>query len=56
MVGFPPRGGRPRTLIPGEGVREGLAWRGGLGGAGRSKFRNVCRIFVVSNEKKNGVF
>ena len=25
------RGGRPRALIPGEGVREGLAWRG-LGG------------------------
>ena len=22
------RGGRPRALIPGEGVREGLAWRG----------------------------
>ena len=21
-------GGRPRALIPGEGVREGLAWRG----------------------------
>ena len=22
------RGGRPRALIPGEGVREGLAWQG----------------------------
>ena len=28
------RGGRPRALIPGEGVREGLAWRGLLTGAG----------------------
>ena len=71
-------GGRPRALIPGEGVREGLAWQkghpptelawcgararggctgfgsGGVGGRGtgpRSKFRNVCRIFVVSNVK-----
>ena len=25
------RGGRPRALIPGEGVREGLAWRGKAG-------------------------
>ena len=24
------RGGRPRALIPGKGVREGLAWRKGL--------------------------
>ena len=24
-------GGRPRALIPGEGVREGLAWRGKAG-------------------------
>ena len=28
------RGGRPRALIPGEGVREGLAWRAGLVGSG----------------------
>ena len=41
-------------------VREGLAWRGkGPGGGpkaqaqGRSKFRNVCRIFVVSNAYKS---
>ena len=26
------RGGRPRALIPGKGVREGLAWQGKLGG------------------------
>ena len=25
------RGGRPRALIPGEGVREGLAWWGKAG-------------------------
>ena len=24
-------GGRPRALIPGEGVREGLAWQGKAG-------------------------
>ena len=65
----------PRALIPGEGVREGLAWRAGLVGSGgvqglrfrggrhgpqgRSKFRNVCHIFVVSNtyqKEKNGFF
>ena len=28
------RGGRPRALIPGEGVREGLAWRGKAGWVG----------------------
>ena len=28
------RGGRPRALIPGEGVREGLAWWGVSTGAG----------------------
>ena len=54
------RGGRPRALVAGEG------WGGrGLPRAvwgscqGRSKFRNVCRIFVVSNaykKMKNGVF
>ena len=46
--GYPPElawwtGGRPRALIPGEGVREGLAWRtlelawwmGGQGGGAR---------------------
>ena len=25
---WPGERGRPRALIPGEGVREGLAWRG----------------------------
>ena len=57
-----------------EGVREAGQGLGGGGGCkgfgsggvggrhgpqGRSKFRNVCRIFVVSNaykKKKNGVF
>ena len=29
------RGGRPRALIPGEGVREGLAWLGGRGQGGQ---------------------
>ena len=29
-------GGRPRALMPGEGVREGLAWRQGLGGGPRA--------------------
>ena len=28
-------GGRPRALIPGEGVREGLAWLGGRGQGGQ---------------------
>ena len=43
------RGGRPRALIPGEGVREGLAWQkghpptelawwtGGQGGGARAR-------------------
>ena len=44
------RGGRPRALIPGEGVREG--WVPTEPPQGRSKFRNVCRIFVVSNAYK----
>ena len=39
------RGGRPRALIPGEGVREGLAWRG--------KAEWVSNAY---KKKKNGVF
>ena len=47
------RGGRPRALIPGEGVREGLAWQakaeqlawwtGGQGGGARA--RGGCKGF-----------
>ena len=36
------RGGRPRALMPGEGVREGLAWRGkGSGGVQGLRFQGV---------------
>ena len=54
------RGGRPRALIPGEGVREGLAWRkgwvgthrwtGGQGGGGKGS--EECS----TKKKKNGFF
>ena len=43
------RGGRPRALIPGKGVREGLAWRGGWapswGQGGGARARGGCKGF-----------
>ena len=45
-------GGGPRASVPGGQVVGARA-------QGRSKFRNLCRIFGVSNaykKKKNGVF
>ena len=53
-------GGGPRGK--GSGGVQGLRFRGGKWqghGPQRSKFRNVCRIFVVFNaykKKKNGFF
>ena len=38
------RGGR-RALIPGEGVREGLAWPWWTGGQGGARARGGCRGF-----------
>ena len=35
-------GGRPRALIPGEGVREGLAWRSGGGVQGFGSWVGGC--------------